>query len=118
MKVALNYPNLPDGTLVEVLGLGVFPNGEETEVTDEQLDTFVNVFHGFVPEGALTLVLGDEQEYPEASDFPWGVTPTEVDVTAPVEEEPVASVPPAPQVSPPSFDALAAKDASTDGGEE
>lgn len=39
-SITLAFPNIPKGADVEVFGLGVFPNGETTEVTEEQAAVF------------------------------------------------------------------------------
>jgi hypothetical protein len=39
-SVEVNLPNRPKGDGIEILGLGVFPNGETTEISDEQMEYF------------------------------------------------------------------------------
>jgi hypothetical protein len=39
-KVFVHNPTRAKGELVEVLFLGVFPNGEESDVTDEQVQLY------------------------------------------------------------------------------
>jgi len=40
MKVKVDNPAFPEGHLLAIDGLGVFENGKEEEVSDEQLATF------------------------------------------------------------------------------
>lgn len=35
--VKVNLPNRPQGSMIEVVGLGAFTNGETTELTDDQV---------------------------------------------------------------------------------
>lgn len=37
MKITLAYPNIPDGEKLEVTHLGVFPNGETSDVSEQQV---------------------------------------------------------------------------------
>jgi hypothetical protein len=39
-KVEVNVPGSPEGEPVEVMHLGLFPNKQDSEVTDEQADWF------------------------------------------------------------------------------
>ena len=44
-SVTVNLYTQPEGEEIEVPGLGVFPNGSTTEVTDEQVQTWEAINH-------------------------------------------------------------------------
>jgi hypothetical protein len=62
-------PGTPDGTEIEVPGLGLFPNGGDYEVDDEKIATFNAINLAPFPEGG-ELFLGELPVEPEADKEP------------------------------------------------
>jgi hypothetical protein len=134
MRVQVDYPNEPDDAKIEILGLGMFDNHSETDISDEQVDIFTKIFMGYVPQDADTLVFGENAEAPPedfvpdrppgqdqrpigATYFEGGSDPSPIDDEVeplPVEEvqEPAASTPPNP------FKPAATTSEESTGGEE
>jgi hypothetical protein len=78
--ITIQYDNLSQGAKVEVPGLGVFPNGETSQVDDERLSQYEATGHA-VPDGDF------EYPVPPENDSP--VVPPQGSEETPVDTEPV-----------------------------
>lgn len=67
-KVLVNNPEAGQGTLLEVPALGLFENGVEKEVTDDQVQNFRDMGFTFPESG--TLIIGVDPKAPKPAPTP------------------------------------------------
>jgi hypothetical protein len=66
-QITLNMPYQDEGALIEVQGLGIFPNRKTSVVEDEQYEAFI-ALGGDWPEGSVELILEPEEPVEEVEE--------------------------------------------------
>jgi hypothetical protein len=77
MQVNVNVPSKAPGRLVEVLGFGVFENGTENEVTQEQVDLYEVLSGQKFPEDGVLVVPAPTEEVLPVEEEDTGAPPDE-----------------------------------------
>lgn len=86
MRVNVNLSARPEGEMIEVLHLGVFPNGQVTDVPDEQAETWRRAMGR--PELPEQLDISDMPGQAGTTEQPQQAPVAEVTTTPPDQQPP------------------------------